>query len=132
MDFISSISFSNEPLISWTFLEHFCHHFWVGLLLLLDPPKSDEKMFKKFSTDQRFIRKRNTTYKIHTLAYLAYPFQSVKSVDFVCSLMWWKKNVSSLSCLWVRSRILLTFWKWEGFTWIFSLYFYGGIYKYDP
>ena len=27
------------------------------------------KMFKKCSTDQRFIRKRNTTYKIHTLEY---------------------------------------------------------------
>ena len=33
MDFISSIYFPNEPLISWTFLDHFCHHFWVGLLL---------------------------------------------------------------------------------------------------
>ena len=30
MDFISRISFSNEPLISGTFLGHFCHHFWVG------------------------------------------------------------------------------------------------------
>ena len=30
MDFISSISFPNEPLISWTFLDHFCHPFWVG------------------------------------------------------------------------------------------------------
>ena len=28
---------------------------------------SDEKMLKKFSTDQRFIRKRNTTYNIETL-----------------------------------------------------------------
>ena len=27
----------------------------------------DEKMSKKCSTDQRFIRKRNTTYKIGTL-----------------------------------------------------------------
>ena len=69
MDFISSISFPNEPLISWTFLDHFCHHFWVGLLLLCccTHPKVMTKMFKKCSTDQRFIRKINTTYKIHTL-----------------------------------------------------------------
>ena len=30
MDFVSSVTFLNEPLSSWTFLEHFCHHFWVG------------------------------------------------------------------------------------------------------
>ena len=30
-------------------------------------PKVMTKMVKKWSTDQRFIRKRNTTYKIHTL-----------------------------------------------------------------
>ena len=30
-------------------------------------PKVMTKMFRKCSTDQRFIRKRNTTYKIHTL-----------------------------------------------------------------
>ena len=63
----------NEPLISWTqhwtFLDRFCHHFWVGLLLLCccTHPKVMTKMAKKCSTDQRFIRKRNTTYKIHTL-----------------------------------------------------------------
>ena len=68
----SSISFPNEPLISWTFLDHFCHHFWVGLLLLCccTHPKVVTIMAKKFSTDQRFIRKRNTTYKIHTLIVL--------------------------------------------------------------
>ena len=69
MEFISSISFPNEPLISWTFLNHFCHHFWVGFLLLCccTHPKVMTTMFKKCSTDQRFIRKRNTTCKIHTL-----------------------------------------------------------------
>jgi hypothetical protein len=30
-------------------------------------PKVMTKMVKKCSTDQRFIRKRNTAYKIHTL-----------------------------------------------------------------
>ena len=56
-------------MISWKCLEHFCHHFWVSLLLLCycTHPKVMTKMFKKCSTHQRFIRKRNTTYKIHTL-----------------------------------------------------------------
>ena len=77
MDSISSISFPNEPLISWTqrwtLHDHFCHHFWVGLVLLCccTHPKVMSKMVKKCSTlcstDQRFIRKRNTTYRIHTL-----------------------------------------------------------------
>ena len=69
MDIISSISFPNELLISWTFLGHFCHHFWVAATAKQQQthPKVMTKMFKKCSTDQRFIRKRNTTYKIHTL-----------------------------------------------------------------
>ena len=69
MDFISSISFPNEPLISWTFLGHFCHHFWVDAIAKQQKthPKVMTKMVKKCLTDQRFIRKRNTTYKIHTL-----------------------------------------------------------------
>ena len=56
---LRSIYFPNER----TFLEHFCHHFWVGSLLLCycTHPKVMTKMFKKCSTDQRFIRKRNTT-----------------------------------------------------------------------
>ena len=45
MDFISSISFPNEPLISWnislTFLSLLLGGFDVALLL--DPPKSDDK-----------------------------------------------------------------------------------------
>ena len=41
-------------------------HFFVGLLLLCcrTHPKVMTKMTKKSSTDQRVIRKRNTTYKI--------------------------------------------------------------------
>ena len=68
MDFISSISFSNEPLINWTFLEHFCHHFWVGAIAKQQQthPKVMTKMLKKCSTNQRFTRKRNT-YEIGTL-----------------------------------------------------------------
>ena len=47
----------------------FCHHFWVGLLLLCycTHPKVMTKMLKKCSSEQRFIRERNTIYKIHTL-----------------------------------------------------------------
>ena len=69
--YVVCISFPIEPLISRTFLDHyFCHHFWVGLLLLCccSHPKVATKMAKKCSTNQRFIRKRNTTYKIYTLA----------------------------------------------------------------
>ena len=52
-------SFSNDPLISWTVLEYFCHHFWVVLLLLCccTHPKVMTKMTKKCSTDQRCIIK---------------------------------------------------------------------------
>ena len=81
---MSSISFLNEPLISWTqcwtfldqcwtFLDHFCHHFWVGATAKQHQthPKVMTKMVEKcstlFSTDQTFIRKINTTYRIHTL-----------------------------------------------------------------
>ena len=70
MDFISSISYPNEPLISWTFLGHFCHHFWVGATAKQQQThlKVMRKMVKKCSTDQRFIWKRNTTYEMGTLA----------------------------------------------------------------
>ena len=77
MDSMNSISFLNEPLISWknrrTFLDHFCHQFWVGATAKQHQthPKVITKMAKKCSmlcsTDQRFIQKRNTNHKIHTL-----------------------------------------------------------------
>ena len=57
---------SDQLNISWTILSSLLGEFAVALLL--HPPKNDDKMFKKCSTDQRFIGKRNTTYKIHTLA----------------------------------------------------------------
>ena len=74
---MNSISFLNEPLISWknrrTFLDHFCHQFWVSATAKQHQthPKVITKMAKKYSmlcsTDQRFIQKRNTTNRIHTL-----------------------------------------------------------------
>ena len=65
MDSRSSISFLNEPvehflIISLPFLSSLLGGFAVALLL--HPPKSDDKngqeMFKKCSTDQRFIREK--------------------------------------------------------------------------
>ena len=56
MDFVRSYFFS------------FCHHFWVGLLLLCccTHPKVMTK-WKKWSTGHSCIRKEVTFYKIHTL-----------------------------------------------------------------
>ena len=55
------ISFPNEPWVDATANQQQTH------------PKVMTKMAKKCSTDQRFIRKRNTTYKIHTLVDLKIP-----------------------------------------------------------
>ena len=65
---MSSISFPNDQVnIYWPFLSSLlggCN----SKATTANPPKSDEtKMVKKCSTDQRFIRKRNTTYKVGTL-----------------------------------------------------------------
>ena len=51
------------------FFYHFCHHFWVGLVLLCTHPKVIicTKVAKKCSTDQSCILKEVTSYKIHTL-----------------------------------------------------------------
>ena len=92
MDFISSISFPNETLTSRTFLDHCCHHFWVGMVLLCCCTHPKVMTKKKCSTDQRFIRKRNTTYKIHTL--VNFFFKSSISADI------WRKI-----CLFLTSRI---------------------------
>ena len=59
MDFISSISFPNEPPISLTFLGHFCRHYRLGATA--KQQQTHPKMVK------RFIRERNTIYKIGTL-----------------------------------------------------------------
>ena len=70
MDFISSISFPYEPLlnISWPFLSSLLGGFAV--VCCCTHPNVMTKMAKKCSIDQRFIRKRNTTYKIHTLTHI--------------------------------------------------------------
>ena len=68
MDFISSISFQNKPLSSWTFLGHFCHHFWVDATAKQQQthPKVMTE-WKKWATDQSCIHKEVTSYKIHAL-----------------------------------------------------------------
>ena len=57
-------------------VEHFLNIFGITFSgcnskATANPPKSDDQngqeMLKKCSTDKRFIRKRNTTYRIHTL-----------------------------------------------------------------
>ena len=55
MDFISSIYFPNELLVS------------LLLLCCCTHPKVMTRMAKKCSTDHRSIQKRNTTYRIHNL-----------------------------------------------------------------
>ena len=56
-------------------VEHFLMKFVItfGWVCCCINPKLMTKMAKKCSTDQRFIRKRNTTYKIHTLVDLKIP-----------------------------------------------------------
>ena len=95
MDFISSISFPNEPLISWTFFDHFCHHFWVGVTAKQQQthPKMMTKMVKKCSTDQRFIRKRNTTYKIHTLVAIWKKWKKFRSSSDTCTKQYFSGNL---------------------------------------
>ena len=50
-------------------IDHFLNIFDItfGWVQQQTHPKVMTRMFKKCSTDQRFIRKRNTTYRIHTL-----------------------------------------------------------------
>ena len=53
MDFTSSISFPNEPLISWTFLDHFCHH-WVCCCFAVAPT---QKWWQKWPRNVQLIRR---------------------------------------------------------------------------
>ena len=99
MDFISSISFQNEPLINGTFLEHFFITFrWVCCCFAFYPPNGDDKMFKKCSTDQRFILKRNTTYKTGTLVWMW-------SLKFKCLML---SFIGPKGVLRKKTRILVT------------------------
>ena len=81
---MSSISFPNEPLISWTFLRHFFHQ------------------KKKCSTDQNCIRKRNTTHKIGTLieipycaTYIIWLWSSQKRFDLPSKIHTWNRSSPS-------------------------------------
>ena len=90
--YVSSISVPNEPLISWTFLGPFCHHFWMGAKQQTHP-----KVVKKCSTDQRFIRKITNTHKIHTLIYQSLlkmgkkPLPAAGAWQLLCM---WESNIN--------------------------------------
>ena len=90
MDFISSISFPSDQLnisqicISWPFLSSLLGGF--ASVCCCTHPKVMIKMVKKRSTDQIFIWKRNTTYKIHTLVNYGnckYFFKIMKNVGHI-------------------------------------------------
>ena len=76
--------------MNWS-VEHF---FWVGLLLLCccTHPKVMTRMAKKCSTDQRFIRKINTTYKIFNSS---------------CQCNLWTAPKSKKVVTWVRGQNIL-------------------------
>ena len=46
-----------------------------------NPPKRDEKNGQEMFTDQRFIQKRNTTHKIHTLEQFVRTERLVKNFE---------------------------------------------------
>ena len=74
----------------------------------------EKRMLKKYSTDQRFIRKRNTTYEIGTLAhifvsYLCYTYLLINITNNCCFLFQVSKWMIALktTLLW-----LWHFWKY--------------------
>ena len=64
--------------IFWKFLDHFCHHFWVGLLLLCccTHPKVMKNTLKKVFNWSEVHLSEVTSYKIHTLIF-NYTFFSI-------------------------------------------------------
>ena len=94
MYFVRSYFFMNETLGSWTFLGHFCHHVWVGATAKQHQPhpKVMTKMVKNCSTDQSFIRKRNTTYKICSDFLVRYLITTVKSDNCVILRFLWRQR----------------------------------------
>ena len=104
MNFISSISFPNEPPISWTFLGHFCHNFWVGATAKQQQkqqqthPNVMATMVKKCSRNVQLIRgsfgkEILSTYKIGTL---------VNDLIHIWTCKNDHKNIFNTEDLWVR------------------------------
>ena len=79
-----------------------------------------KKMSKKCSTDQRFIRKRNTTYKIGTLHSIGGIFDP-PSCNFLVNLFGWKINlglddyitVTRMVLCSLPNEILIRFARWD-------------------
>jgi hypothetical protein len=67
VDFVRNYFFTNATLTSCP-LFFILSSNWGGFAaaLLLHPPKSDDKMKKKWVTGQSCIRKEVTSYKLHT------------------------------------------------------------------
>ena len=105
MDFVRSYFFMNETLTSCLLLcilPLLLGRFAVALLL--HPPRSDDKMKKKWATGQSCIRKEVTSFKIHTLGNRAWSYICRNSIIFslckMCQtylrsiyLHWQKMNV---------------------------------------
>ena len=82
--------------------------FAVALLLLCccTHPKVMTKMAKKCLTDQRFIWKRNTTCKIHTLVL---HLVIKKNFSLILFMFWWIKTNNT------RVHVIFERLKWERF-----------------
>ena len=65
--FCNKSFWKDEPLTSWTLLQHICLHFWAWLLNKIEiTPKSEEKyVVKVFNWSE--VHFSEMTYKIHTL-----------------------------------------------------------------
>jgi hypothetical protein len=89
----------------------FCHHFWVGLLLLCccTHPKVMKKWKKKWAIGQSCIPKELTSYKIHTLdAYVVSCPSWIKNLEWylsVCSIVYTavQNSNSDIRTLWQGS-----------------------------
>ena len=71
MDFVTNSFRKDEPLTSWTLLQHICPQFWAWLLnTIAITPKSEDKYVVKVFDWSEVNLSEMTCYKIHTLARL--------------------------------------------------------------
>ena len=114
--------FPNATLTSWTFLDRFCHHFWVVLLLLCccTHLKVMSKMANKCSTGQICIRKDITSYKIGTLQkgyLLSNNCDLGVTLNWLCLMIFFINpfEIEEFLCNinLIKSNILFTNWKPE-------------------
>ena len=130
MDFVTSHFGKDEPLTSWTLLQHICPHFWAWLLLYSAiMPKSEDKYVVKVFNWSEVHLSEMTCYKIHTLKdvtgqrrnaalLLAHPIlgsllRPCKTVTYITRLLpkqydeYWRHHLpSSITCTFQRRRIV--------------------------